>query len=422
MDELRVSVTQLTGAVNSVLEQLRGLENRIGRIEQSSSQEATNSANNQLGTILNRILALEQSGLAGISAPQAEQAEQLRGPTCEQDLKDISKLPDSVKELQTFDGNPVHYVSWVHSVETVLKDYEIVRSKPIYRAILQHIRQKVRGKADSALVSYNVFDNDWVEMKRILSLHYADKRDIRTLEHQLNQLTQGNSRVDDFYATVNHQFSLIISKIRAEVYSTETMNALVETYRNRALDVFIRGLSGDLSRLLIIQKPRTLPEAYSACLEMQNLNFRSNSVHVKAPNTISSPVNHNFRDNGGPSRNFDRPPVARNNFAQRSYPHWNSGFQQQHSPQRPTAPKPQIKMEVDSSVQTRNVNYMNRPNNGFKREPRSDNYNPRKQQRVHHMQSVGPETQEEVEPADLPYEGPSPENFMAGASFPAYHT
>lgn len=123
---------------------------------------------------------------------EPEQSVQLCGPRSESDLKDISRLPDCVKELQVFDGNPTQYVSWVHVVEGILKDFEIVKTKPIYRAILQHIRQKVRGSADAALISYNIFDNDWPLIKQCLSLHYADKRDMRTLEHQLNQLSQRN--------------------------------------------------------------------------------------------------------------------------------------------------------------------------------------------------------------------------------------
>lgn len=67
-------------------------------------------------------------------------------------------------------------------------------------------------------MSYNIFDNDWERIKECLSLHYADKRDIRTLEHQLNQLLQRGSKIDEFYAAVNHQFSLIINKIKTEVF------------------------------------------------------------------------------------------------------------------------------------------------------------------------------------------------------------
>lgn len=76
------------------------------------------------------------------------------------------------------------------------------------------------------LISYNIFDSNWSKIKECLSLHYADKRDIRTLEHQLHRLNQRGMKVDEFYAKVNHQFSLILNKIKTESYSEETVRVL----------------------------------------------------------------------------------------------------------------------------------------------------------------------------------------------------
>ena len=60
----------------------------------------------------------------------------------------------------------------------------------------------MRGGANAALVSYNIFNDNWENMKKMLSLYYADKRYVRTLAHQLNQLAQINLRLDEFYAAV----------------------------------------------------------------------------------------------------------------------------------------------------------------------------------------------------------------------------
>ena len=54
-----------------------------------------------------------------------------------------TKLPDYVRGLQVFDGNPVQYLSWVHTLEILLRGFKILRQKPINRAILQSIRQKI---------------------------------------------------------------------------------------------------------------------------------------------------------------------------------------------------------------------------------------------------------------------------------------
>ena len=59
-------------------------------------------------------------------------------------------------------------------------------------------------------------------------------------------------------------------------------------------------------------------------------------------------------------------------------PTWNSS-----PPPRPTNPKPPQPMDVDKSIQSRQINYMNRPENNImpKRFNGSDNL-PRKQQRL----------------------------------------
>lgn len=408
IEALQETIKQLTGAVNAQIEQIRNLELRMSQLE-----------------------------ISRINNPKNEQVTSLATPKTEKDLQDISRLPDSVKELQPFDGNPVQYISWIHSVEGILKDYEIVRNKPIYRAILQCIRQKVRGKADSALISYNIFDDDWEAIKKCLSLHYADKRDLRTLEHQLSNLTQKDLSIDEFYANVNHQFSLIVNKIKTETYSHDTMNVLIETYRNRALDVFIRGLNGELSKILTIQRPQTLPEAYASCLEIQNLNYRNLTLHSKNfNNSVTAPINQIFsgrNEQVGIRKTPILKPLSSNIPTQQK----NLAYNIQHNsnnkpPARPTQPKPPVPMDIDKSIQTRQVNYMNRPAQSspvsLKRENTTEEQ-ARKQQRIYHIETEQDENgysdyiqhySDYEEDEALMEENPEV-NFMTGASL-AYHT
>lgn len=419
LEAIQDTVKQLTGAVNAQIELIKKIDQRL--------------------------LILEQRNVTVIPDSSS-----LSVPKNEQDLKDISKLPDCVKELQVFDGDPVQYISWVHSVESILSDYDIVRTKPIYRAILQSIRHKIRGRADSALISYNIFDNDWPSIKKCLSLHYADKRDLRTLEYQLGNLVQRNATIDQFYANVNHQFSLIVNKIKTEDYAPETISVLIETYRNRALDVFIRGLNGDLSKMLMIQRPSTLPEAYSSCLEIQNLNYRNFPVHKKNPYIpVTAPTNQiPLIKNERPAvREAPRPmSLQQKNLAYNIQHQPDSSFSsnsahknyyQQSSapPPRPIGPKPPVPMDVDRSVQTRQVNYMNRPaanNIAGKRDNDSEGH-ARKQQRLFHVETSGEDSQfqnyveqfsdyeEYQEEEEREDEVNAELNFMTAAS-PAYPT
>lgn len=367
MDSLTQTVTELTGSMGALMGELRRAEARIRQLEQQNSPAA-----------------------APVEIP-------LRGPATEDELKEVGRLPDSVKDLEIFEGDPVQYVYWIHSVEGILDDYKIVRSRPIYRAILKTIRGKIRGKANAALISHNIFDSDWPAIKACLSLHYADKRDIRTLEHQLGQLSQGGSRLDEFYARVNHQFSLIINKLKSGDHSAEVVDALIETYRNRALDVFVRGLKGDLSRMIIVQKPKTLPEAYTACLDIQNLNFRSYPIHSPSTrNVVTVPMNEmNVSSNQAPRRsNFGTNGRYGHGWGNhsgqsRSYKPYRDRFQAIAAPNAINSSNPAIKMEVDGSAQTRRTNYSNQPGatNPFKRGPQSSMEGPAKYSKLYNIET-----------------------------------
>lgn len=116
----------------------------------------------------------------------------------------------------------------MQNVENILKDNETIPNKPLYRAVRQHIRQKVREPADVTLISYNIFNESLEAIKKYLSLHYADKRDIRTLEYQLTLMNQGNRSIDEFYAKVNQQFSTIVNKIKSENHSKKTLGNVQE--------------------------------------------------------------------------------------------------------------------------------------------------------------------------------------------------
>lgn len=371
MEQIEDAITQLTGAVNAQIEQMRTMSTRINQLEArvSPPNEMLNSNNSVILT--------------------------------EADLREINRLPDSVKTLPTFEGNPVQFISWVHNVESILRDYDVVKSKPIYRAILRQIRQKIQGPADTALISYNIFDEDWGKIKNCLSLHYADKRDLRTLEHELGSLSQKNFSVDQFYARINHQLSLIVNKIKGQDYSMETSNALLETYRNRALDVFIRGLSGELSRMLVIQRPKNLPEAYSFCLEIQNLNLRNYSIHPKNTTMPIQAPRYQVNQKQSPTPR-ELGPAERNQIYNRNLE------TQTPPPPRPTQPKPPVPMEVDPSIHSRRVNYMNRIESTPVVRPSNNSSNiPRKSQKLFNVQTEG------QEPESL--EGGEEVNFMTDA-------
>lgn len=54
---------------------------------------------------------------------------------------------------------------------------------------------------------------------------------------------------------------------------------MTNSYRDKILDTFIRGLKGDLPRLLSIRELVTLPQVLHLCQKLDNMNFRLNYAH-----------------------------------------------------------------------------------------------------------------------------------------------
>lgn len=197
--------------------------------------------------------------------------------------------------------------------------------------------------------------------------------------------------------------------------------------------MFIRGLNGDVSKMLFIQRPQTLSAAYASCLEIQNLNFRNIPIQRRdINNTVTAPINQIF---------VNRREREQSNFRKTSIPisssqHKNMGYDIPQNgtsnlqPQKPFQAKPPTPMDVNRSIQTKQVNYMNRPhyqNNNLKRKNQIDDSFER-HQGIYHIEptydaydqhySEAQDYEEKVDQA----EDEKPElNFMTEASL-AFHT
>lgn len=306
------------------------------------------------------------------------------------------------------------------------------------------VRTKVVGEADAVLESYNTPMN-WKAISKCLTAHYADKRDLKTLEYQMFSLSQGRMSTSEFYQAVYHQLSLILNQIGAHEESPEVIRALTNNYRGKALDTFVRGLNGDLPRLSAIKEPKDLSHALHLCGLVENQEQR-NSFAPKIrqqpppvpPRQMTRLVTHRPLQNASSTqwRNFDprlyhtprpaiyqhsMPPTGANqNTAPQPYrPPQNSYIpyqmqlptqgQQQVAPPRPYAPKSYPKpvpMEVDHSVRSKQIDYMNRPQDNElagKRPPPQGQSGPvSKYQRHFHVTTGEPESDRESE-YEMPY-------------------
>lgn len=300
-------------------------------------------------------------------------------------LDDLDKVPGVIKSLKDFSGIATEFSAWKKGVDRILKLYDSIKGTPKYFAILNTIRNKVVGNADAALESYNTPLN-WESISKCLTLHYADKRDLTTLEYQMTTLVQGNSRVQDFYQEVYSHLSLIMNKLSCMDIGRESLDILSQTYRDKALDVFIRGLKGQMSIHLGMKEPTDLPQALQLCLKMENqfarAQFANSHNHTSRNNRQNfqshpplppkpqyqkqnlTPFYPQLAHLPQPSANMQHYGMTMPMYQQRTIPPSYQNPNQRYQPPRPAAPKPQPRpepMEVDLSMQTRAINYMNRP-------------------------------------------------------------
>lgn len=355
-------------------------------------------------------------------------------PMTTQQFIDLGKVPDFVRDIKHFSGDPTKLVDWIADVEAIFRTYRENGATAAQQNILERtVRRKIEGEAADILNSNNIASN-WSEIKNALILYYKDQRDIKTLDYQLTSIRKSASEnLNTYYSRVNELLSLIIAQIRTDDTMRLSASAHINYFREKALDAFIRGLEKPLNILLKSSNPATLSQAYNFCIEYHNLDIRSapfrnelSGQPVPKPRALPeippkvqiqpklffpppipprrqsmNPFQNNFQHTQGfPAQNqlrnnpFGSHP-QNNPFRQNPFQNnrQNNPFGQnpfrQNTFQNNASNRPEP-MEVDPSQQTRALNYGNRPMMNLKRPhpPSTQQHNFKRQ--AHPLETVSP--------------------------------
>lgn len=76
-----------------------------------------------------RLAILEQE--RGNADPTVDQPQPLVRARTEYELREISVLPDCVKELQAFEGRQEAYLSWINRAQSILTEYDLIKPDPV---------------------------------------------------------------------------------------------------------------------------------------------------------------------------------------------------------------------------------------------------------------------------------------------------
>lgn len=400
--------------VQEILQRLSALESRP--LVENRIQNLENNINQ---VITNRLNALERNNEIPITEDLSDPPlylTNLNGQPAS--IETIEKIPDYVKDLPIFTGNPNEVSSWISDVESIINYYKpnetsTVDQKNKYHIICKTIRRKIRGEANDALVSSNVNIN-WTAIKKTLLTYYGEKRDIASLDYQMLTIQQKGKTLEEYFDEINNLLSLIANQIKTSNRFThpEAVKALIETYNEKALDAFMRGLDGELlGQFLKNYRPESLAQAYAYCISFQNIEFRKKMTRGSIPEKHNGPKNFIPNNSNNPKippklppkpqmqnkPNYPQPPKF---FRPVYYPQQPVVFRQQQQPvisqqQRQPPPVPSRQppnnpfrqpagpsqptnqqrnqpepMEVDPSIRTRQVNYSNRPDSNTQQQKR----------------------------------------------------
>lgn len=307
------------------------------------------------------------------------------------------RVPDLIKGLPQFNGNSKQITQWIQSVERILHLYQHLENSDFFPLWLQEIRNKITGEAGDLLAS-NGTPLNWGEIKKQLTILYGDKRELSTLLQKLFSLKQTKNTVNEFHTEIQDCFTGISTQIQM---SSEWTNPgeLVKFVDKICLEKFVDGLEEPYSSHVGLLQPKTLGQAFQFAMEKANKVARKNGDCEIACRSSSKPNTHAPLPLPPKPRNFLNPHQYQR--PQFQYPMYNPSFQQprpfnQQLQQRPfqqqqlqqSAPKifnassfhngPQIlprntfaprtmqqskpiPMEVDNSVRSNKLNYMNRP-------------------------------------------------------------
>ncbi|XP_052563551.1 uncharacterized protein LOC128092821 [Culex pipiens pallens] len=231
-----------------------------------------------------------------------------------------SKIPDAIKMIVPYHGDPKTLATWIRSVE-----------------------EKVKFASEDCPSER--------DRKRAWPLWIRDKRDLSTLVTNISYLEQGAKDIVQFYKECRELLSDITAKISIDRELESCARTLTGNYENMIMNSFIDGLNDPYSTLTRTSQPKSLLEAYQNTLDQFNANQRKKQ-RLRTTTHSHKITSHKYG-----------PVVKYNSFSQSTTPNNQQIPLQSYSQPGPSKPffkpsfpqsKPQLlQIKADPSTQTR---------------------------------------------------------------------
>lgn len=257
VDSASVVLRKMTTRAMSVSDLQQQIEELVNIVERQSRQ--AEEAAGQIAALQALAAAPRASTSASAQAVPEVQANNTTFP----------RIPDLIRLVPEFDGNPRNLPRWIDSVEEKLNETkacvaqnEHARLVPIWLGV---IRDKIKDKANDAL-SANHTPLEWDKIKSTLIEYFGDKTNLSILVSRMTNLKQGAQSVLEFYQNCRSLLTEINAKILLNNTPIEA-KAIMGTYDTLMINAFIDGLHDVTSDLTRSTRPQSLADAYNVASE-----------------------------------------------------------------------------------------------------------------------------------------------------------
>lgn len=237
---------------------------------------------------------------------------------------DSLKVPDCVKTIPEFNGNPSqlhHFVYGVDKIHEILPNIVENPNHSFTFTILSAIRAKIVGAANDVLCSYGT-SLIWADIKKELIRNFSDRRDETTLLKDLHNLSQRNLSIEEYFNKIMQFSTLLMNYVDIHENTIEAKDTKRILYRNICLKVFLAGLHEPMGAFIRARNPSSLAEALSQCLEEQNIQYFKRGSNQFSVNSIKNNKYNNKNNDNKFEKKYDHN-ARHNNFDNREKRTWN---------------------------------------------------------------------------------------------------
>lgn len=193
------------------------------------------------------------------------------------DLISSLKIPDVIRFLPPYDGNPKKLSDFINNVEEILLLIRGTDKTPYGQMLLRAIRQKLEGKADDAVHTSGAGLN-WDEIKDALILHCSDKPDEQTLMFELHNLTYCQYPIHVLFEKICEIKTALFKLTDTKECEPILIKTKKEFFANTCLNTFLTGIRGPLGLAVRSMRPTSLQEAFEWAMKERDIYFQENRV------------------------------------------------------------------------------------------------------------------------------------------------